>query len=221
MWFHVDGAFGATAILAPSLAPRLRGIERADSLAFDFHKWLHAPYDAGCILIRDETVHRATFGSAAPYLTRMSRGTAGGEPWFTDYSPELSRGFRALKVWFTLKEHGTRKLGAAIEANVRQAHLLGSLVNEHPAFELLAPVALNIVCFRFRTPHIDESAADAFTDELAIRVQESGIAVISTTTVDGRRALRVNITNHRTRDEDLRTLLAALAEVGSELAANP
>ncbi len=218
LWFHVDGAFGATAILAPSVAPRLRGIERADSLAFDFHKWLHVPYDAGCILVRDEALHRATFGSTSPYLTRSMRGTAGGEPWFTDYTTELSRGFRALKVWFTIKEQGTRKLGEAIEANIRQAQLLGSFVTADPAFELLAPVELNIVCFRYRGEGFEGTHADAFTDELAIRVQESGIAVISTTTIADRRALRVNITNHRTTNDDIRTLFETIAAIGSQLA---
>lgn len=218
LWFHVDGAFGATAILAPSIAPRLRGIERADSLTFDFHKWLHVPYDAGCILVRDEAMHRATFGSNSAYLTRASRGTAAGEPWFTDYTTELSRGFRALKVWFTLKAHGTRKLGEAIEANIRQAKLLGSLVANDPDFELLAPVDLNIVCFRYRGEALG-TEADAFTDELAIRVQESGVAVVSTTTIGGRRALRVNITNHRTADADMQTLVTTIAAIGSQLVA--
>jgi aromatic-L-amino-acid/L-tryptophan decarboxylase len=213
LWFHVDGAFGATAILAPSIAPRLRGLERADSIAFDFHKWLHAPYDAGCILIRDGELHRATFASMPAYLTRMPRGLADATPWFTDYTIDLSRSFRALKVWFVLKEQGARALGAAIEENVRQATLLGEMIDADECFELLAPVQLNIVCFRYRAPGLSDGELDRFNDDLVIRLQESGIAVTSSTSVGGRRAIRVNITNHRTRDEDLAILLNALKEL--------
>ncbi|HLX26251.1 MAG TPA: pyridoxal-dependent decarboxylase, partial [Candidatus Cybelea sp.] len=217
VWFHVDGAFGATAILAPSIAPRLKGIERADSIAFDFHKWLHAPYDAGCVLVRDGELHRATFASTPSYLTRMPRGLASATPWFTDFTIDLSRGFRALKVWFVVKEQGARALGSAIEENVRQAKLLGELVDRDEAFELLAPVQLSIVCFRYRVPAMSDGELDRFNDELVIRLQESGTAVTSSTTVGDKRAIRVNITNHRTRDEDLTILLDALKKLAEEM----
>lgn len=215
LWFHVDGAFGATAIIAPSIAPRLHGIERADSLAFDFHKWLQAPYDAGALLVRDGELHRATFATTPSYLTRMPRGVASAQPWFTDYTLDLSRDFRALKVWFTIQEHGFNGLGHAIEENVRQARLLGKMIDAEPNFELLAPVQLNIVAFRYRFPGADDSKLDRFNDELVIRLQESGIAVTSSTTVGGRRAIRVCITNQRTRDDDLRILLDALKTIAT------
>jgi aromatic-L-amino-acid decarboxylase len=214
LWFHVDGAFGATAYLSQSLRPRLRGIERADSIAFDFHKWLHAPYDAGCVLVRDGEIHRATFASEGPYITRMARGLAGGTPWFTDFGPDLSRGFRALKVWFTIKEHGARKLGAAIERNCAQARYLQELLQRDPRFELLALVSLNIVCFRYIIPGLSDEALDTFNDELVIRLQESGTAVTSSTTVDGRRAIRVNVTNHRSENRDFEVLVQALGAIG-------
>lgn len=217
LWFHVDGAFGATAILAPSVAPQLRGIERADSIAFDFHKWLHAPYDAGCVLVRDGETHRATFASTPSYLTRMPRGLAAATPWFTDYTIDLSRGFRALKVWFVVKEHGARRLGEAIEENVRQAKRLGEMIDADEAFELLAPVQLNIVCFRYRVAGYGDAELDRFNDDLAIALQESGIAVTSSTTVGNKRAIRVNITNHRTRDEDLSLLLDSLKRLAGDL----
>ena len=215
LWFHVDGAFGATAILSPSIAPRLAGIERADSIAFDFHKWLQAPYDAGCLLVRDCEIHRATFASTPSYLTRMPRGLASGQPWFTDYTLDLSRGFRALKVWFTIKEHGARGLAAAIERNVHQAKLLGEMIDADENFELLAPVQLNIVCFRYRKPGLDEAELDSFNDNLVIALQESGIAVTSSTTLGNRRAIRVCIVNHRTQDEDLTILLDALRRLAN------
>ena len=216
LWFHVDGALGAPAILAPSVAPRLRGLERADSLAFDFHKWLHVPYDAGCILVRDGEAHRAAFASAPNYLARASRGLAGGEPWFTDYTLDLSRGFRALKIWFTLREQGLRKLGAAMEMNLRQARMLAAMVDADPRFERLAPVQLSVVCFLARTRGTD-AQIDAFNEELVVRLQESGIAVTSSTRIHGRAAIRVNFTNHRTRDEDLPILLEALRQLALSL----
>ena len=106
LWFHVDGAFGAVAAMSDKLKPRFNGLERADSIAFDFHKWMHVQYDAGCVLIRREDLHREAFTLRREYLTAAPRGLAAGNPWFCEYGPELSRGFRALKVWFHLKEHG-------------------------------------------------------------------------------------------------------------------
>ena len=217
IWLHVDGAFGAPAYLSQTLRGKLAGIESADSIAFDFHKWLHVPYDAGCVLVRDGAVHRATFASEGPYITRMPRGLAAGEPWFTDYGPELSRGFRALKVWFTLKEHGSQKLAHAIERNCEQARMFASLVDAHPLFERVAPVELQIVVFRPVLPGISPVEIDTIVDEAAIRVQESGEAVLSSTTVEGRRALRVCITNHRTQDADLQRLPALLEAVIGEM----
>ncbi len=210
IWFHVDGAFGALAMLAPSVRPLLRGLERADSIAFDFHKWLHVPYDAGCVIVRDGEMHRATFASEGPYITRMPRGLASATPWFTDFTIDLSRGFRALKVWFTIKQFGAKRIGEAIERNVAQAHRLGASIAADSSFELMTPVQLNIVCFRCTPAGLDDDALDRFNDEVVIRVQESGEAVTSSTTIGGRRAIRVNITNHRTEDRDLDVLLAAI-----------
>jgi aromatic-L-amino-acid decarboxylase len=219
LWFHVDGAFGATAMLAPSLAPRLRGIERADSIAFDFHKWLHAPYDAGCVLVRDGELHHSAFASTPSYLTRMPRALASGTPWFTDFTIDLSRGFRALKIWFVMKELGANAVGAAIEENVRLARVLGEAIDADGRFELLAPVQLNIICFRYLVPGMSDGELDLFNDELVIRLQESGVAVTSSTSVGARRAIRVNITNHRTREEDLAILLEELSHLAEQMLA--
>jgi glutamate/tyrosine decarboxylase-like PLP-dependent enzyme len=220
LWFHVDGAFGAAAYLSEALRPKLRGIERADSIAFDFHKWLHVPYDAGCVLVRDGEVHRATFASEGPYITRMTRGLAAGAPWFTDYGPDLSRGFRALKVWFTIKEHGARGLARAIERNCRQARYLQARLAQDESFELVAPVELQIVCFRPRIAGASDELVDRLTDESVIRLQESGAAVISSTTIEGRRAMRVCITNHRTQEADLDLMLDELRRIVREAAAD-
>jgi glutamate/tyrosine decarboxylase-like PLP-dependent enzyme len=213
LWYHVDGAFGATAVMSPALAPKFAGVERADSIAFDFHKWIQVPYDAGCLIVRDGTVHRATFASTPNYLTRMPRGLASAQPWFTDFTIDLSRGFRALKVWFTMKEQGSLAIGRAMEENARQARLLGDLVDGDHDFELLAPVQLNVVCFRYRRPGMSEPELDAFNDELVIRLQESGEAVTSSTTIGGRRAIRVCIVNQRTTDDDIVRTLDALKRI--------
>jgi glutamate/tyrosine decarboxylase-like PLP-dependent enzyme len=217
IWFHVDGAFGAMAQLSPALAPRLAGIERADSLAFDFHKWLHVPYDAACILVRDGALHAQTFATSAPYLARIPRGLAAGAPWFCDYGPDLSRGFRALKVWFTLKEYGTARLGDAVLRNCRLASLLAERVGATPELELLAPVQLNIVCFRYRHPRLSEAQLNSLNADLVADLQQSGVAAPSTTLLDRRLAIRVNITNHRTDEAMIETLLGAVVARGKAL----
>src|SRR5882672_964723 len=214
LWLHVDGAFGALAVMSDSLKPALAGIERADSLAFDFHKWMHVPYDAGCVLVRRGDLHHAAFAMHAPYLAPQQRGLAGGEPWFCDFGPELSRGFRALKVWFALKEHGTRKLGQAIEDNCRLARDLGAQVAAHRDLELLAPVALNIVCFRLTQAGLAPADLDRLNTDIVADLQESGLAAPSTTRLGGRTAIRVNITNHRTRPADLTVLIDAILAIG-------
>ncbi len=203
LWLHIDGAFGAAGVLSDALRPRLAGIERADSVAFDFHKWLHVNYDAGFVLVRDEALHRAAFEGAPDYLAGAERGLAAGRPWPVDYGPELSRGFRALKIWAQITALGTEALGAAISRNCAQAQVLADMLDAEPSLERLAPVASSIVVFA----HKD---GDAATEEIVLRLQESGLAVPSLTTVNGRRAVRVNITNHRTQDADLKVLLDAV-----------
>ncbi len=227
LWFHVDGAFGALAQLAPSLRERIAGIERADSIAFDLHKWLHVPYDSGAVLIRDGALHEATFADHAPYLQRNTRGTAAGEPWFTDFGPELSRGFRALGVWFTMKTYGLDRFGELIARQCAMAHALGERIKATSPLELLAPVALNIVCFRYVPPHpageldeLSERRTDELNARLLIDLQERGLAVPSSTHVDGKFALRLNVMNHRTTQADLDAVLAAVLELGNELEAS-
>jgi len=208
IWFHVDGAFGALAILAPELAPLLAGIELADSIALDFHKWGQVPYDAGFLLVRDGERHRQAFAQPAAYLSREARGLAAGAVWPCDLGPDLSRGFRALKTWFTLKTFGTDRLGAVIARSCAIAKYLETRVLAEPRLELLAPVNLNIVCFRYR-------ADDAVNREIVADVQESGIAAPSSTTLDGKFAIRAAIVNHRTDEADVDALVAAVLEFGA------
>jgi aromatic-L-amino-acid/L-tryptophan decarboxylase len=211
LWLHADAAFGAFARISPAHAHLVAGIDRVDSLAFDAHKWLQAPYAVGCALFRDEAAHRAAFSSTPAYLARAERGTAAGAPWFADYGLELSREFRALKVWFTLRHFGVERLGQVVARCCTLARSLAGRIAAEATLELLAPVALNVVCFRVRPPGVeDEAALDALNAGIAVAVQESGHAVLSTTRIDGRLALRVCIVNHRTREEDLEVLLAAV-----------
>ena len=207
IWFHVDGAFGALAVLSPSLAPLLAGIEQADSIALDFHKWGQVPYDAGFLLVRDGERHRDAFAAPAAYLRRETRGLAAGASWPCDLGPDLSRGFRALKTWFTLKTYGADKLGAIIERCCALANYLETRILVEPRLELLAPVNLNIVCFRYRAED-----ADRLNGEVVVNLQESGVAAPSTTVLDGRLAIRAAIVNHRTDIADIDRLVAAVLE---------
>jgi aromatic-L-amino-acid decarboxylase len=209
LWFHIDGAFGALGMLAPDIAPRLAGIDRADSLAFDFHKWGQVPYDAGFLLVRDGQRHEAAFASPAAYLQREARGLAAGSPWPCDLGPELSRSFRALKTWMTFKVFGTEKLGQSVSATCRVARYMAAQIRLRPQLELMAPVELNIVCFRYRCV-----ASDVVNRDIVADLQEAGIAAPSTTTIDGQLVIRAAIVNHRTNEADVDAVLEAVCVAG-------
>ena len=212
LWFHVDGAFGALAVLDPGLAHLVTGIQLADSLAFDMHKWLHVPYDAGCILVRDQARQIATFGGRPDYLT-TGQALAGGDLWPADLGIDLSRGFRALKIWFTLKEHGLTTLGAAIAENCRLARRFAARMSAYPQLKLMAPVALNIVCCRLEPDGMNEDQVNHLNADLVARLQMQGIAAPSTCRIDGKVCIRISIINHRTQESDLELLLG---EIGSQ-----
>jgi glutamate/tyrosine decarboxylase-like PLP-dependent enzyme len=217
LWFHVDGAFGALIALVPELGGTLAGMERADSLAFDLHKWLHIPYDVGCVLISDAPRHERPFHAAASYLEPLERGAAAGPHDFSRLGPELSRRFRALKVWLALRAHGTATFAEAIARNVAQAQALAARLQVAPWAEVLAPVPLNVVCFRYVAPGRTEKQLDQLNRRIVMALQERGIAVPSATAVRGRFAIRVAITNHRSREEDFDALVAGVERIGGEL----
>lgn len=210
LWFHVDGALGALACWSPELAPLLRGIDQADSIAFDFHKWGQVPYDAGFLLVRDGEQQRRTFATEADYLARATRGTAAGQDWPCDLGPDLSRGFRALKTWMTLKAYGTQRLGQVMADACGLAHWLAERIQESSELILMAPVTLNIVCFCYRFP----VTGDVLNERIAIALQESGLAVLSTTKIQGKRVLRAALVNHRTTQADLQIMLDAVVCLG-------
>lgn len=217
LWFHVDGAFGALLKLSPALAPLVTGLERADSVAFDLHKWGYLPYEVGCTLVRHPDVHRETFAVAPSYLGATARGPAAGGVLFADLGVQLSRGFRALKVWMALKTYGVDLLGQMIAQNVAQAKYLADLVDAHPRLERLASAPVNIVCFRYRSPETSEASLNAFNQEVLNRVQESGVALPSHTVLHGKFAIRVAITNQRSRREDFDILVDAVVRTGDAL----
>ena len=219
LWYHVDGAFGALAALSPELRPLTAGMERADSLAFDLHKWFSAPIEVGCTLVRERDLHRSAFTLTPSYLTHGERGIAAGKDWLSDFGIQLSRSFRALKVWMMIKAEGIDKYGRLILQNVEQTRYLAGLVDAAPELECLAPAALNVVCFRFRGGGLDDPALNALNHELLIRVQESGVAIVTGTTLAGKEAIRVCNVNHRSKREDFDLLVREVIRIGRELLA--
>ena len=213
LWFHVDGSYGGFAVLAPSKKSLFAGLVRADSVALDPHKWLYVPLDCGCILYRDPAQAKAVFGHDAEY-TRVLEGEAFA---FWDYGPELSRRFRALKVWMMLKHVGTRALGEAIEANCACARYLEHLVGESHDFEMLSPVQLSIFCFRYRPAGVPEVELETINARLLTQLQRDGSSYLSNARVNGKFALRGCVMNHRTTERDMEILLDDLRSAAGRL----
>ena len=204
LWFHVDGAYGAPGILDQQKQQLFAGLERADSVSLDPHKWLYVPVDAGCLLFRDAEAARTAFSTEdADYI--KTHGYSDEEAFaFWDYGVELSRRFRALKVWLTLQYYGTRRIAEAISADISLAAYLGEVVSAADDFELLAPVELSICCFRYRPAHITSDAElDQLNERIMELVQKGGRAYVSNARVNGRFALRACITNFRTTQSDI------------------
>ena len=216
IWFHVDGCIGALLRIAPEHKSLVDGMELADSIALDPHKWLHTPFEAGCVLLRDAQRHFETFEMHGDYLQMQTRGLIAGK-FLADYGFELSRGFKALKIWMSLKENGVAKFGRLIDQNIAQAQYLEAQIKAQPALELVAPVDLNIVCFRYANGITDETVLKDLNTEIMLRIQESGLAVPSDTTVAGKHCLRVAINNHRTTRQDLDMLVAGVLDCGKTL----
>lgn len=219
VWLHVDGSYGGFAVLAPSAASQFGGLARADSVSLDPHKWLYAPLDLGCLLVRDGRALRRAFSHGASYIDVIADEQM-SEFAFWDYGPELSRRFRALKLWFTLKVYGTDAVAAAIEANLQVARHLAGAIDASDDFERLAPVPLSIVCFRYLPPAFRDRAArrepaaleelDVLNRALLVEVQRDGDAYLSNAVVDGAFALRACVVNYRTTPADCDRLLAAI-----------
>jgi aromatic-L-amino-acid decarboxylase len=219
LWMHVDGSYGAFAVLAPSARGLFAGLERADSVALDPHKWLYLPVDVGCVIYRDPEKARAAFAHEAEY-TRVIGAEADEAFAFWDYGPELSRRFRALKVWMVLKGVGLESLGEAIESNLASARYLESLVEASDDFEMAAPVGLSIFCFRHLPATLrgaSPATIDAFNERLLVALQRDGSSYLSNTTLHGRFALRGCVLNYRTTLRDMEILLDDLRRVAGSL----
>ncbi|BAU53889.1 pyridoxal phosphate-dependent decarboxylase family protein [Mucilaginibacter gotjawali] len=217
IWFHIDGAFGALAKLSPAYQQQLKAIEQADSVAFDLHKWMYMQYEVGCVLFKNAAAHRAAFATAVNYLTAHERGLAGGPETISNYGMELSRGFKALKVWMSLKEHGLEKYSEMITQNINQAFYLGEQAKQHTQLELMAEVTMNIVCFRFNPGSLDTEQLNILNKELLMRMHEAGIAAPSYTLLNGNYVIRAAITNHRTRKVHLDEMVAGTIRIGDAL----
>jgi aromatic-L-amino-acid/L-tryptophan decarboxylase len=219
LWLHIDGAYGALAKLDPQYADALKGIEQADSVAFDLHKWLYIPYEVGCTLVKNADAHRSSFAVAPSYLVNFERGLSAGPDPLNNYGFELSRGFKALKVWMSLKEHGLQKYVRMITQNNAQAEYLGNLIQNTPHLEVLAPVSMSIVCYRFIQEGFSLEVLNDLNKEILMALQERGIASPSSTILHNQFAIRVCIVNQRTKKEDLDILVKETVKIGLELVA--
>jgi aromatic-L-amino-acid/L-tryptophan decarboxylase len=222
LWMHVDGSYGAFAVLVKSARKFFTGMEQADSIALDPHKWLYLPVDVGCVIYRAPEIARAAFAHEAEY-TRVIGEEADEAFAFWDYGPELSRRFRALKVWMLLKGVGLSSLGEAIESNLACARHLESMVKTSDDFEMVAPVELSIFCFRHVPLHLrseSPQAMDDFNERLLIALQRDGSSYLSNTTLGGRFALRGCVLNYRTTLRDMEILLDDLRRVAKTLPAS-
>jgi glutamate/tyrosine decarboxylase-like PLP-dependent enzyme len=215
LWFHIDGAYGAVGILDPSLEGLFSGMERADSLALDPHKWLSVPVECGCILIRDGATMRDTFSLVPEYLRTEENRGIGGLPWFAEYGFQQTRGFRALKVWMTLAASGRTGLSATIQRHNDLAKTLAAMIGESPDLELYADPTLSIVLFRVRAP---EDQIDDLNKRVMEAVQSSGRAFLTQAVIDGTFWLRATTLHFATTKDDLAALLEVVRDLAGTVA---
>jgi aromatic-L-amino-acid decarboxylase len=215
VWLHVDGGYGAPAVLTEEFRPQLAAIGRADSVGIDAHKWMYVPVDAGVVLVRDAKLMRDTFSLVPPYLrSDDDKHGVQGPPWLSEYGSEQTRGFRALKVWMALRYFGTAGYESLIAHDIAMARALASLVRESPDFELWEPQGLSIVCFRAVPASLvgDDAATDALNQRILAAVQLSGEAFLSSTVLRGRTWLRSCIVNPGTMPNDIRAVFDSVRE---------
>ena len=217
LWLHIDGAIGAVVKLIPEYAEKMKGLELADSIAFDLHKWMYINYEAGCILIRNADDNKNAFIQKANYLSKHERGLAAGPETFSNYGLELSRNFKSLKVWMNIREHGIEKYARLIRQNIAQAFYMESRIQKEESLEMLTPVSLNIVCYRYNPGNLSNDQLNILNKEILMTMQEEGIAAPSYTMIKGQYAIRLSITNHRTRSTDLDEVIQATLKLGARL----
>lgn len=217
LWLHIDGAFGALVKLLPEYVDQVSDMALADSIAFDLHKWMYLPYEAGCLLVKDKTKHRNAFAQQPNYLIMHDRGLSSGPDPIGNYGMELSRGFKALKIWFCLQEHGRKKYADLIRQNIAQCQYLADKIKHHSKLELMAPVPMNIVCFRYVRQGLNLTQLNAINKEILMQLHERAIATPSYTILNDQYVIRVAHVNHRTKKTDFDALIAGVVEIGERL----
>jgi glutamate/tyrosine decarboxylase-like PLP-dependent enzyme len=217
IWFHVDGAYGALAKITDEYGERLKSIERADSVAFDFHKWFYINYEVGCLLVKDKNKHRDSFVLTPNYLMRHERGSAAGPESFGNFGIELSRSFKSLKVWMSLKKSGLKKYKQLISQNIAQALYLADLIRKEEKLELMSEPSLSILCYRFNPKQLSNDDLNKLNKEILMILQERGIALPSSTLLGGDYVIRVCITNHRSKKNDFEVLVKETLKIGEEV----
>jgi aromatic-L-amino-acid decarboxylase len=220
LWFHVDGAIGATAVFSDQHKGLLKGIERADSLAFDLHKWFSQPYDAGCILVADGRALESAFAYQTAYTSPVPDSLTDSPIVFADRGPELSRALRGLPFWISMKTHGAAKFGQMVDKNIAQARFLEELVKDSPVLELLASGPLSVVNFRYRgARRLPERILNQLNERLVGEIQRRGIAIPSLYAIGGKSCVRVCNLNQRSQRSDFEMLVQACEQIGAELEA--
>ncbi len=214
LWLHLDGACGGLGAILPELRERYRGIARADSVSFDGHKWMGVPYECGVVLVREATMLRRTFGITASYLNEHADPAL--EPYdFYDRGPQMSRGFRAMKVWMSLRHYGAEGYRTFFRQTIRCARHLHELVRASLDFEPMQPEpSLYIYAFRYNPGGLTDEALDVINAHIAEELKRRGIALVMTTRIHGRVTQRLSIANHRTTAADVEAVLAAMREAG-------
>jgi aromatic-L-amino-acid/L-tryptophan decarboxylase len=218
LWFHVDGAYGAFGRLDPEAAPLYRGMERADSIALDPHKWLSVPVECGCVLVRDAKLLRDTFSLVPPYVRTESGKGIGNLPWFAEYGFQQTRGFRALKLWATLAHEGREQLARRITRHNQLARYLERRIEALPDLELCSHNKLSVVCFRCRPPaEADPEEWNTLNKAVMERVQSGGAAFLTSAILGGRFVLRACILHYATTETDLDIMLDTVREAAASM----
>jgi glutamate/tyrosine decarboxylase-like PLP-dependent enzyme len=215
-WFHIDGAYGALAAMA--VPGKFDGLDLADSISLDPHKWLYQPLDCGCLLYRSSEVAQMTFAHSGEYARSLNADPVEGFAFFEE-SLELSRRFRALKLWLSLRYHGFAAFRKSIAKDLAHAQRLRKAIKNEPQLELLAPVELSAVCFRNKgKAGLAEEELNGFNQALLKRLVERGRVYLSNASLQGKFCLRACIVNHRTKDADVDSIipevLAAAKDIG-------
>lgn len=221
LWLHVDGAYGAVAAVDPSLSRAYAGMDRADSLVLDPHKWLSVPVECGAVLVRDGQTLRDSFSLVPPYLRTEEGKGFGGLPWFSEYGFQQTRGFRALKLWMVLRQLGRAGIARHVARHVGLARRLAQAVDAAADLELLAAPQLSVVCFRYAPESLrgDAPRLDAINKRLIEEVQSGGQAFVTGTVLQGRTAARACILHYGTTEEDVDALVGVVRATGAACAA--